>query len=87
METSDIVVLTEVKVSGVDLQERLQAINDNLIWIYSTHEQGLGGVAMGINNQWGPKTKCTRVDQENKWVAFVLEEMSIIAIYTTGPQG
>ena len=31
MENSDIFVLIEVKVSGVDLQERLQAIDDNLI--------------------------------------------------------
>ena len=31
MENSDILVLTEVKVSGVDLQERLQAIDANFI--------------------------------------------------------
>ena len=87
MENSDIFVLTEVKVGGVDLQERLQAIDDNLIWITSTHEQGSGGVAMGIHSKWGPNIQGIILDQENKWVAFVMEEMSIIAIYAIGPQG
>ena len=87
MENSDILVLTKVKVSGVDLQERLQAIDDDLIWITSTHEQGSGGVAMGIHSKWGPNIQGIILDQENKWVACVMEEMSIIAIYTTGPQG
>ena len=34
----DILVLTEVKVSGSDLQERLQEIDSNFIWICSSHE-------------------------------------------------
>ena len=87
MENSDILVLTEVKVNGVDLHERLQTIDDNLFWINSTHEQGSGGVAMGIHSKWGPNIKGTIVDQENKWVSFVMEEMSIIAIYATSLQG
>ena len=69
------------------MEERLQAIDANLIWINLSHEQGSGAVAMGIHSKWGPNIKGTILDQENKWVAFVLEEMSIIAIYTTGPQG
>ena len=87
IENSNILVLTKVKVSGVDLQERLQAIDTNLIWINSCHEQGSGGVAMGIHSKWGPNIKGTILDQENKCVAFVMEEISIIAIYATGPQG
>ena len=85
MENSNILIWTEVKVSGVDLQERLQAIDANLIWIYSSHEHGSGGVAMGIYSKWGPNIKGIIMDQENKWVAFVMEEMSIKAIYATGP--
>ena len=64
----DIIILTEVKVSGSDLQERLQEIDTNCIWICSSHEQGSGGVAMGIHCKWGPSIKDTILDQDNKWV-------------------
>ena len=41
---------------------------------------------MGIHQKWVPSIKDTILDQENKWVAVVMETMSIIAIYATGPQ-
>ena len=49
----DVLVLTEVKVSGIELEEIFKKIDDNFIWITSFHAQGSGGVAMGLHQNGG----------------------------------
>ena len=45
----DVLVLTKVKVSRIELEESLKKIDDTLIWITSFHVQGAGGIAMGLH--------------------------------------
>ena len=81
----DVLVLTEVKVSGVELEERLKKIDDNLIWITSFHAQGSGGVAMGLHPKWGMSVKDIVLHDSNMWVAFELTEMILVGVYASGP--
>ena len=65
----DVLVLTEIKVTGIELEKRLKEIDDKFLWIYSTHAQGAGGVAMGLHPKWGPSVKDYNLDMDDKWVA------------------
>ena len=65
----DVLVLTEVKVAGIELEERLKKIDDNLIWISSFHNQGIGEVAMGLHPKWGMSCKDIVLHNSNMWVA------------------
>ena len=79
-------VLTEIKVAGIELEERLKKIDDNVIWINSFHAQGSGGVALGLHPKWGTSFKDIVLHDSNMWVAFELKDMTIIGVYASGPQ-
>ena len=82
----DVLVLTEVKVSGLELEERFKKIDDNLIWITSFHAQGAGGIAMGIHPKWGMSVKDIGLHESNMWAAFELLDMILVGVYASSPQ-
>ena len=48
----DAIFLIKIKYAGEELIQRLNAINNQLKWIVTSHTQGIGGIACGLKNQW-----------------------------------
>ena len=61
----DIICLQEVKAHPDLLEERLKAIAPDFLWLYTVHQRGAGGAAIGLAPPMSSKIESTLVDESD----------------------
>lgn len=82
----DIIVLVEIKVTGEELNRRLNSISPSHFWIHTLHTQGSGGLAIGIHHDLCSDLKGFHIGYNNQWISAYLNSFTIVGVYAHGPQ-
>lgn len=78
-----VITLQEIKCSNILLGKRLRTIDKRREWFHSQHDEGKGGVAVGILNAFASRVYDKQVGRDWVSISFKLKgvDMTVLAVY------